>query len=147
MRGEGPSQRATGDRVEDRRLHLDEVARLQPAAGQADDAAALQERPARVRVGPEVDVALAVARVDVGDALPLVPEASARLGEHRPARDLDGQLAALRLHDLAGGTHPVAEADLAEPFEVLGDGGKREQLDLAAAAVPQGGEGQLALGP
>ena len=133
VRGERPGVGAARDRVEDRRLHLDEAAVLEPAPGEAEDAAAGEERGAALGVGPQVDVALAVAGVDVGDAVPLVAEAAPGLGEHRPRRDLDRQLALLGLHDLAGGADPVAEADLAEPLEVVGDRGQREQLDLGAA--------------
>src|SRR3546814_20994531 len=97
-------------------------------------------------VGPQVDIARPVACVDVADAVPLVAEAAAGLCQHRPRRDLDRQLAPLGLHHLACRTDPVAQADVAEALEVRCDRGEREELDLAAAAVPQRGERELEIG-
>ena len=105
------------------------------------------ERRAAVGVGPQVDVALAVAGVGVGDALPLVSEAPARLGQHRPRRDLHRELALLRGDHLAGGADPVAQADAQEAVEVLGHRSEGEQLHLVAASVAQRRERELALGP
>src|SRR6185312_5041534 len=89
---ERPGRGPTGDGVEDGRLHLDEAALLQPPPGEADDATAGQQDAPRVLVGPQVDLALAVAGVDVGDALPLVTEAAAGLGQQYPGAHLHRQL-------------------------------------------------------
>ena len=106
--GERPGQRPTGDGVEHRRLDLDEATVLEEAAGQRHDAAAGLEDPHAGLVGPQVGVALAVAHVGVGDAVPLVAEAPAGLGQQVPRRDPHRQLALVRADDLAGGDDPVA---------------------------------------
>ena len=105
----------------------------------------MQEGGATLGVGPEVDIALAVARLGIGDAVPLVAEPASGLRERHPRRDLHGQLALAGLHDLAGGANPVAQADLAEAFEVVRERGQREELHGVAAAVSHRGEGELAL--
>ena len=83
----GLAVRAAGDRVEHRRLDLDEAAVLEPAPGEADSTR-LRSTNVRARLvgDPQVDVALAVAGVDVGEPVPLVGELAAGLGEQRPRR-------------------------------------------------------------
>ena len=138
-------QRPAGNWMKDRRLHLDELALLEPAPREAEDLAALQEGCATLGVGPEVDVALAVASFGIGDAVPLVAEPASGLREHHPRRYLHGQLALASLHDLASGPHPVAQTDLAEALEVIGERCQCEELHRVAAAVPHRREGELAL--
>ncbi len=147
MRDERTRQRAAGDGMEDRCLDLDEAALLQPAPREADDAAAREEDVARLGVRPQIDVTLPVAGLDIGDAVPLVAEAAAGLGQQIPRAHLHRQLAALGRHDLTGGADPVAERELVEGVELGGDRRQREQLDLRTAAVAQRCEGQLALRP
>ena len=99
---------------------------------------------ARALVGPQVDLALAVARLDVADAVPLVAEVAARLGQQRPLAHLHRELAAPGPHDLTRGPDPVAEVELRELVEALRHRGPREQLHRARV-VAQLGEGGLAL--
>ena len=67
--------------VEDRRLDLEVVASAQLLADGVDRGDAHLEDPTGVGVDDEVDVALAVAGVDVGEALPLVGQRAQRLGQ------------------------------------------------------------------
>ena len=78
--GRGPA----GDRVQQRRLHLDEALVPQPLAHAPHHVAAqLEERPAAL-VGPQVDLALAVTRLGVAHPAPLVAEVAPRLGQQLP---------------------------------------------------------------
>ena len=103
---EGLGQGPAGDGVEHRRLHLDEAPVLQPAAEQADHPAAEEEGGPGLLGDEQVDVALAVAGVGVGQAVPLVGERPAGLGQQRPVVDPHRQLAPAGGHDLAGDARP-----------------------------------------
>ena len=131
-------QCTAGDGVEDRRLDLDEATLLQPAPHETEQPAAHEKDAARLRRHPQIDVALPVARVDVGHAVPLVREGSAGLGQQHPVPDLDAELALAGLHDLADSTDPVAEGQLAELVEA---GRPRVGVHLRHA---QAAEGELA---
>ena len=144
VRDERPRRGAPGDGVQQGRLHLDEALVPQSAAHVAHDVAAHLQQLARALVGPQVDLALAVAGLDVADAVPLVAEVAARLGQQRPVGHLDRELAAPRPDDLARDADPVPEVALGERFEALRLGHAGEQLDRPRV-VAQLGEGSLAL--
>ncbi len=71
----------------------------------------LEDRPA-LGVGRQVEVALAVAGLDVGQAVPLLGQRPQRLGEQHQVVDQQRQLAAAGAHQGARGTHQVAEVEL-----------------------------------
>ena len=73
---------AAGNRLHHRRLDLDEAARGEELAQELDDLRAAAKRRAHLLVGDQVEVALAVARLDVGQAMPLLRQRAQRLGEH-----------------------------------------------------------------
>ena len=104
------------------------------------------EDPAGLLVDDEVGVALAVAGVGVGEALPLVGQRPHGLGQQLEALDLHRQLALAGRHDGALDPDPVAEVERIEGLVALvaEHGPGDEQLDLPGP-VPHGGEGQLAL--
>ena len=77
VRDERPRQGAAVERLQHRRLDLDEAALVQEPADGGDDAGALDEDLARVVVDDEVEVALAVAGLDVGEAVELLGHAGA----------------------------------------------------------------------
>ena len=83
MKGRAAAPPAAG--CEHRRLHLQEAALVQEAADGGDDAAADLKDVAHLRVGDEVEVALAVAHLDVLEAVPLLGQRLQGLGEHRVA--------------------------------------------------------------
>ena len=90
---EGPGRGAAGDRLHHRRLDLEEAARVEERADARARAPRAPEDPPRLRVGDEVDVALAVAQLDVGQAVPLLRQRPQRLGEERQIARRDRQLA------------------------------------------------------
>ena len=69
---ERPRQRAAVERLEDRRLDLEEAALVEPAPDGADDLGAEDEELARLRVREQVDLAVAVAGLDVLEAVVLL---------------------------------------------------------------------------
>ena len=142
---EGLCEGATRNRLEQRRFYLEEsVLVFQPAAHERDHAGSVDQGRPRLLIHHEVDIALPIAGVGIGEPVPLVRELPFRLGEERPRGDLDRQLALLRSHDETGDADPVAEAERGEGVEVGRDVGRREQL-YAAGRVLELTEGQLAL--
>jgi len=79
--------------VKDRRLDLDVAPIIEPSPDEGHHPAAKQKDVTGPLVGPQVDVALPVAQVDVADPPPLVTEAAPGLGQQLPPLNLDGQLA------------------------------------------------------
>src|SRR5438270_2027415 len=144
MGHERQSVTAAGERLEDRRFDLDEASLLEPMTDERQGPTADGERLPRFLGDPEVDVTLAVARIDVGQPVPLVGELTTSFGEQHPLAHLHRQLALLGLHHFAGGADPVAEVEVGELLEPLGDLGGTEQLH-AAGRVLQLGKGELAL--
>src|SRR5581483_4866729 len=68
MGEEGTRRRAARDELQHRRLHFQEAARIQKVTHGPDDLAALGQDTARLRVGQQVEIALAVALLFVGQA-------------------------------------------------------------------------------
>ena len=93
---ERPRQRAAVERLEDRRLDLEEAALVEPAADGATTLRAQDEQLARLLVGDQVELAVAVAGLDVLEPVELLGRRAQRLGEQRPAGGPQGQLAAAR---------------------------------------------------
>ena len=108
--GEGPGQGAAVERLQDRRLDLDEAVLVEPAADLADRAGAQGEETAALLVGDQVQLAPAVAGLDVLEAVELVRRRTQALGEQSPAVDRQRELAA------APGRHrrPLDADDVAE---------------------------------
>ena len=95
-------------------------------------------------VDDEIDVALAIARVDVGHAVPLVRQRPQRLRQHAQLFDAHRQLAGLGLEQRAGGREDVAHVVLLE--RLVGFAQRvplQEDLDLPGAIL-QLGEARLA---
>ena len=74
---------AAGERLQRRRFDLDEVAFVQPLADREDDLVARDEQLARVLVGEQVELAVAIARAGVAEAVVLVRRRAQRLGQQR----------------------------------------------------------------
>ena len=144
MRDERARRGTAGDRMEDRRLHLDEALRPQPLPHALDHIAAQHQQLATAVVGPQIDLALAVAGLDIGHAAPLVAERAARGGQEHPLGHLHRELAPLGTDHLALGPDPIAQVEADERVEFGRLRGQREELDRAAG-VAQLAEGHLPL--
>ncbi len=142
---ERPRQGAAVDRLQDRRLDLDEAVAVEQAPDLRDHLGPGDEGLAHVGVGDQVELAMAVARLDVGEPVVLVRQRPQALGERLPGVDAQGELAAAAHEGGAVDADVVAEVHrdqqlvhvLAEHVE------PRLQLDLAAA-VAEVDEGRLA---
>ncbi len=95
--------------VQDRRLHLDVVALVEKASDAGDDLRAPPEGLAHFGVDHQIYVPLAVARLVVGEAVPLLGERAQRLGEQAELCRFDGELARLRAHGAAAREDDVAQ--------------------------------------
>src|SRR3954447_13021803 len=93
MGGEWPGEGAAVERLQDRRLDLDEAAFVEPAAHLADGAGALGEEIAALLVGDQVELTLAVARLDILEAVELVGRRSQALCQQSPVVNRQRELA------------------------------------------------------
>jgi hypothetical protein len=110
-RGEGPGRGAAVEGLERRGLDLEEVLAVQEATDGGDEAGAGLEDAADLAAGDEVDVALAVAQLDVLDAVPVGGRGVEGLGEDVDGGGPEGDLAGSGPEEGAGGLDDVAEVD------------------------------------
>ena len=147
MRDERPGRGPAGDRLHGRRLDLDVPAIAEHLAEGRDDLRASQQGGHRVGVAEQVDVALAVALLEVGQAVPLLGGGQQALGQHRQPVGEDGQLAGLRPPERAIDPDQVPEVELAgeapadlahlvlahEDLDAAGPVAEFEEIDLPLA--------------
>jgi hypothetical protein len=117
--GERPRRRPANDRLQHRRLHLQEASVVEELADGADDGGPLAEYLPHLGVGDEIDVALAVAQLHVLQAVPLLRQRAHRLGQHLEGFGHQGQLTGLRHEGRARGADEVPALD-ALPDLVVG---------------------------
>ena len=96
VRDERVRERAAVPRLQDRRLDLDEAVLVQVAADRGDDPRAQEEELARVLVHQQVEVALPVARLRVGEPVERVREAGSGSSRAPQLVDRERRLAAAR---------------------------------------------------
>jgi len=131
---ERPRDRAAGDRLHHRRLDLEEAARLEEGAERAHEPRAQPEDLARLRVDDQVHVPLAVARLHVLEAVPLLGQWPERLGEERERLDRHRQLAGPRPEQLARDADEVAEVEVGEARVLVAElVGARVELEVKRA--------------
>ena len=116
---EGPRRCAAGDGLHHGRLDLHVAARVEEVAKLPDDLAAQEHDALHVVVGHEVEVALAVAGLGVGQAVPLVRRRAQGFGEDGEGLGLHGDFAGARGEEGALDAHEVAEVEVAEDAELL----------------------------
>ena len=107
-------RRAAVERLQDRRLDLDEAGVVEEAAHRGDHLGPRDEHGAALLAREQVDLALPVARLDVGQPVVLVGRRAHRLGEQREAVELERELAAAGAEDGAVGADQVAEVEVEE---------------------------------
>jgi hypothetical protein len=145
--GERLRRRPAGDAVHHRRLDLQEAPGVQKAADAADEGGPHLEHLARLGVGGEIEIALAVAGLDVGQAVPLLGQRAERLGKESEVVDGERQLPQPGADERTGGAQEVAQVQVVE--DELGVFGELvradEELQLLAPVV-EIGEDDLPLG-
>lgn len=105
---EGPGERSAGDGLEHGGINLEEAALVQIAAQGADYLAAEKEDAPRLLIGYQIQVALAVAQLDVAEAMPLLRRGPQGLGEQGEGRHLDRDFAGAGAKDSAGSAQEIA---------------------------------------
>ena len=143
---EGPGRGAAVERLQHRGFDLQEAEIVQEMADCRDHPGSLLEGPPHLGVRDEIGIALAVADLDVLQALPLLRWGVERLGEWRKAGHPQGYLAGTGAKQTAGGLNEVTEID--EPVELL-EGLRADVIDAEielklAVAVADVGEHRLA---
>ena len=134
VRDEGPRGGAAGDVEQRRRFALVETLRVDEAAHRRDDLAALHEHVAHVRVDDQVDVALAVALLDVDQAVPLVGQRREAFAQHLERLHVQREVAHLGAEDESPRTEEVAAVERLEQRERIAQLFLREvQLEAAGA--------------
>src|SRR5215218_4714988 len=119
MGRERPRQRSAVEWLKDRRLDLDEALVVEPPARLGDRRAALAKELARLRVGDQVELAMAVPKLRVLEAVELVRRRAKALGQERPTGEPERELAAPGLEGDAVDADDVAEVEAGEAL-VLG---------------------------
>ncbi len=129
MRHERLGERTAVARLQNRRLDLDEPARIEVAADGRDELAADEEVAPRFLVDEEIEVALAIAGLRVHDAVVGVGERPPDLGEELELGHRKRRLAALGLRRVPAYADDVPQVEV-EASELVR---LSQQLDLPAA--------------
>ncbi len=135
---ERPGERAAVERLQHRRLDLDEAVLVEPATRLGDRAGAAGEGDAGLLVGEQVQLALAVTGLDVLEAVELVGRWPQALCQQAPVVDRQRELAAApRRQRRPLDPDEVAEVEVDEQLERVGAEQilAGVQLDLAAAVA------------
>ena len=119
--GEGTRRRPTDQRVHHRRLHLHEAPGIEELPEEPDQPGAAEEDLLHRRIGDQVQVPLAVARLDVGEAVPLLGERAKGLGQRPVVGGGEGQLSGLAPEERAGDPHEVADVGDLEALELVAE--------------------------
>jgi len=117
MGNERLGRRAARDRVQHRRLDLEIAAAGEMVAQHRDQPAAPSQGLATVRVHDQVEIALAVAQLDVGEAVIFLGQWPQCLGQHAQRGGVDGQFAARGAPDQPLDPDQVADIEHAQNGE------------------------------
>ncbi len=141
---------AAGHPLQDRRFHLDVAALVEVVADRRHDLGPHREDLARALVRHQVELALTVADLGVGDAVEEVGWVAQRLCKQHALAHLERQLAALGHVEIALDPDQVADVEVFDPVERLlservdasvgldraGEVADVEERRLAVAALP-----------
>ena len=116
---ERPRRGAAGHPLQHRRFHLDVAAFVEVVADRRHHLGPHREDLARALVRHQVELALAVAHLRVGDAVEEVGRVAQRLGQQRALAHLDRQLAAFGHVEVALDPDQVADVEVFDPVERL----------------------------
>ena len=118
VRHERPRQRPAGNRLHHRRLDLEIAAAVQKGANRSEHTTSDAEHLPRVGIDDQVEIALAVARLDVGQPVPLLGQRQEALGQELERRGPDRQLVRLGAEDATLDADEVAEVEQLEDREI-----------------------------
>src|SRR6185437_16610344 len=103
---------------------FEETARGQEAADRGDDAAAVAQRRAAILAHDQIEIALAIARLEIGEAVIFLRQRQQRLGRSRDLGGIDRQFAARRAPHLAFDADDVAEIEQLQERDLF----RREEI-------------------
>ena len=148
VRLERTRDRPSGDRLEHGSFDLNIAPLVEKAADRLNEAASGNERLSRVWIRDEVEVALAVADFDVGQAVPFLRERLHSLRQKRERLDPDRKLSGLRPEERTLDPDEVPQVEVLVDREVPLRDRVLPYIDLEfSRAVAQMGESRLAERP
>ena len=118
VRHERTRERAAGDRLHHRRLDFEIAAPVQKRANRREDLAAHLERPPRIGIDDQIEVALAVPDLDITETVPLFREGNKALDQELQRGGEDRQFVRLRPEQLATDADEITEVEELEDGEV-----------------------------
>ena len=111
MRDKRTRHCAAGDGLHHRRFHFDKSVRVHEAPHRLHQLAALEKNFAHLGIHHQVDVALAVAQLNVGQAMPLLRQRQQVFGEKRDFFHVHRQFAGARAKQISADSDVVAEIE------------------------------------
>ncbi|MNF73573.1 hypothetical protein D3C84_555780 [compost metagenome] len=124
----------TGDGLQHRGFHFEETAVVEEVADVGDHLGAHAEGLAHLLVDDQVDVALAVAGLGIGQAVELVRQRTQRLGQQAGFLHVDVQVSFAGTGQHAADADDVAQVPVLDRFEGLGRQGLAVDVELDAPA-------------
>ena len=152
MRLERLGRRTAGDGLHHRRLHLHVAALVEEIADLADDLRALEEGGLHLVAGDQVQIALTIADLGVGESLPLGGRRPQGLREDHKRLQLHAGLPGASAEQRSPGSDEVGKVQVLEDLELLvaerlllgidlqASGDVLEVDELALAHVAMGGD-------
>ncbi len=139
---EGPGRGAPGNGLHHGGFHLEEAPGFEKLAHQSDDGGPPDEHLTHLGVDHQVQVALAVAGLDVGEAVELFRQGQEALGEENIVGHRQGELPGSGAKERAGKPDDVAQVEALEP----GEGLRADNLFLDVGLDPAGAVLEVAEG-
>jgi len=119
-----------------RRLDFGVATRVKEVPDFADDQSALQKRLARLLRGDQIEIPLAVANLDVRQAVPLFRERQQRLSQKLELGDPDGELVGLRAEEMSRDADHVTHVQQLEKLEAAVADHVQLAINLELGALP-----------
>ncbi len=135
MRDERPCRRAAVERLHHRRLHFQKSVRLQLPPQRRDDLRPRHEHLANFRIRDQIQIALAVARLDVFQAMPFLGHREQRLRQEVQPLDMDAQFAGPGAEQVSFDADNIADVEDLIQRVILLRHGVLADIDLQPLAV------------
>ena len=134
MSDERSRRRASRDRMHHRGFHLEVAASNEEFADRLHDFRSRDEHSPRLGAGDQVDIALPVFLLLIGEAVEFFRQRTQRLRQQTQVGDLDGQLAGPGLEQRSASADDVAQVPMFECVVRFGPGVIVGDVELNAAA-------------
>ena len=141
---EGTGIGTTRHALEHGGFNLKEAPLIEPTADRADRNGTAAKGFPGVRGNDQIEIALAIALLHIGQTMPLVRQGLQALTEHLPALHLDRQFTAIGAAQAARDTNQVTGIHQGgEVTEIVSEGGLLNEQLNRARFIRQGEEGEL----